>query len=133
MHEAARSFAEASKTTTHTARITVLNGHTFDVDGIIVRDVLPHGDADAKILVTLRKPEGLALAKDGEEVALQMMDESLNVNARWTKVEDGKGGEKDGMFEWVCRVGSGKKLELEAEWDIKTPGALEWEEKTATK
>ena len=111
----------------------ILNGHTFDVDGIVVRDVLPHGDGDAKILVTLRKPEGLALAKDGEEVALQMMDESPNVKARWTKVEEGKGGEKDGMFEWVCGVGAGKKVVLEAEWDIKTPGALEWEEKTVSK
>ena len=133
MHEAARSFAEASKTTTHTARTVVLNGHTFDVDGIVVRDVLPHGDADAKILVTLRKPEGLALAKDGEEVALQMAGDGLEVKARWTKIEDGKGGEKDGMFEWLCEVRAGKILELEAEWDIKTPGALEWEEKAASK
>ena len=114
-------------------RASILNGHTFDVQNLIVRDLVPHGDADAKISVMLRKPEGLALAKDGDEVVLEMAGHGIEVKARWAKVEDGKGGEKDGMFEWVCGVGAGKKLELEAEWDVKAPGTLDWGEKTAGK
>ena len=133
VHETARSFAEPTKTTTRTVRASILNGHTFDVQGLIVRDLVPHGDADAKISVTLQKPEGLALAKDGDEVVLEMAGHGIEVKARWAKVEDGKGGEKDGMFEWVCGVGAGKKVELEAEWEVKTHDALNWEEKTTSK
>ena len=114
-------------------RASILNGHTFDVQGLVVRDMVPHGDAEAKISVTLRKPEGIELAKDGEEVAIQTTNEGLDVKVRWTKVEDGKGGEKDGMFEWVCGVGAGKKAELEAEWEVKTHDTLNWEEQTASK
>ena len=114
-------------------RASILNGHTFDVQDLIVRDLVPHGDADAKISVMLRKPDGLALAKDGEEVALEVAGQGIEVKARCANVENGKGGEKDGMFEWVCGVGAAKKVELKAEWDIKTPGALDWGEKTASK
>jgi len=32
---------------------------------------------------------------------------------------DGKGGEKEGKFEWKWEVGSGAKVNLEAEWEIK--------------
>ena len=45
-------------------------------------------------------------------------------------IEDGKGGEKDGMYEWVCGMAAGKKIELVAEWDIKVPASLHWEEKS---
>ena len=114
-------------------RASILNGHTFDVQGLIVRDLVPHGNADAKISVTLRKPEGLALAKDEEEIAIQSTSDGVDVKVRWTKVEDGKGGEKDGMFEWVCGVGAGEKVELEAKWEVKTHDTLNWEERMASK
>ena len=81
-------------------------------------------------MVTLRNPEGLALAKDGEEVAVEMEGDATDVKVRWSKVEDGKGGEKDGMYEWVCgTVVAGKEVKFEAEWDIKSPANVRWEEK----
>ena len=134
-HDPARSFVDASKTTCMT-RTTIFNGHTFDVAGVVVRDVLPQGDAEANIVVTIRKPQGLDFAKEREDVTLQdsVVDgEEASMKARWTKVEDGKGGKKDGMYEWVCEVQAGQKAELEEEWTVKTLGNLHWEEKAGTK
>ena len=131
VHEPARSFAEPTKTTTSTVVITVANKHTFDVAGLVVRDTIPLGNEDAKIKVMLRKPDGLALAKVNEEVevALESTSEVKEARVRWGKVEDGKGGEKDGMYEWVCAIPAGQKVQLETEWDVKAPGELKWEEK----
>ena len=47
-------------------------------------------------------------------------------------MEDGKGGEKDGIYEWVCAIPAGKRVQLETEWDVKAPGGLKWEEKVGT-
>ena len=127
--EPARNFAEASKTTTQTLTTTILNGHSFDLDGVIVRDSLPLGDAEAKIKVALQKPTGLAQAKDGEEIAVALDGEVGGAKVRWSAIVDGKGGEKDGVYEWVCKIPAGKKVELEVEWDVKAPAGLRWEEK----
>ncbi len=128
-HEPPRSFAEPTKTTTRTVTATVKNGHQFDIAGLVVRDVIPLGDQDANIKVTLRKPEGLAHAKDGEEVAVDLGEDAKDVKVRWTKVEKGQGGEREGMYEWVCGfVVAGKEVRLEAEWDIKSPANVQWEE-----
>ncbi|KAH9933563.1 uncharacterized protein BXZ73DRAFT_46189 [Epithele typhae] len=131
--EAARSFAEPLKTTTQTVTTTVTNRHAFDVAGLVVRDSLPLGDSDEKIKVMLRKPADLAQARDGQEVSVALEGDVSAVKVRWSKVEDGKGGEKDGMYEWVCRVAEGKKVELEAQWDIKTPADLQWDERVEGK
>ena len=80
----------------------------------------------------MRKPDGLALAKADDEVAVALEDASevKEAKIRWGKVEDGKGGEKDGMYEWVCgTVVAGKEVKFEAEWDIKSPANVRWEEK----
>ena len=129
IQEPARSFAESSKITTRVVTTTVTNGHAFDIDGLVVRDTVPVGNEDAKVAVALRKPTGLALAKEAEEVALEV-EGATDAKVRWTKAEDGKGGEKDGMYEWVCGIAAGKKVELVAEWDIKVPASLHWEEKS---
>jgi hypothetical protein len=52
------------------------------------------------------KPKGLADVKDGEWVDVN--DDGLRVG--WEKVVDGKGGEKEGRFEWRWKVDSGAKL-----------------------
>ena len=127
-HEPPRNFAEPTKTTTRTVTTSVTNNHAFDITGLVVRDAIPIGDGDANVRVMLRKPEGLARSKDGEEVGVGLESEGADVRVRWTKVEDGKGGEKDGMYEWVCGITAGKKVELEAEWDVKVPANLRWEE-----
>ena len=131
VHEPARSFAEPTKTTTSTVKITVANKHTFAVTDLVMRDTVPLGNEDAKIRVMLRKPDGLALAKADDEVAVALEDASevKEAKVRWGKVEDGKGGEKDGMYEWVRGIPAGKKVQLETEWDVKAPGELRGEEK----
>ena len=131
VHEPGRSFAEPTRTTTSTVAITVSNKHAFDVTGLVVRDTIPLGNEEAKIKVMLWKPDGLALAKADEAIVitLENTSEVKEAKVRWAKVEDGKGGEKDGMYEWVCGIPAGQKVQLETEWDVKAPGELRWEEK----
>ena len=128
--EPPRNFAEPTKTTTRTVTATVLNNHQFDIHSLVVRDAIPLADDDAKVKIMLRKPEGLARAKDDEEVIVSLKGDVQEGKVRWTKVEKGKGGERDGMYEWVCGIPGGKKVELEAEWDVKAPSNVKWEEET---
>ncbi|KAI0750058.1 hypothetical protein C8Q80DRAFT_1120131 [Daedaleopsis nitida] len=73
--------------------------------------------------VDSRNPLSLTF-RVGDLVSLPSEDGKV----RWSKVVDGKGGEKDGMYGWVCGVPAGKKIELEAEWDIKAAANVRWEE-----
>ena len=41
---------------------------------------------------------------------------------------DGKGGKKEGLFEWVAEGGAGKEITIETEWDVMTPLSLSWVE-----
>ncbi|TFK87177.1 hypothetical protein K466DRAFT_663212 [Polyporus arcularius HHB13444] len=127
-HEPARSFAEPTKTTTRTITTTVTNGHAFDISALIIRDSIPLGNEDANIKVMLRKPDGLARVKDGEEITVRLEGQVKDAKARWSKVENGKGGEKDGMYEWVCALPAGETVSLEAEWAVKAPSSVKWEE-----
>ena len=127
-HEPVRSFAEPTKTTTRTVTTTATNGHPFDIANLIIRDAIPLGNEDANITVMLRKPDGLAQAKDGDEVTARLDGDVQEVKARWSKVENGKGGEKEGMYEWVLAVPAGQAVTVEAEWAVKAPSNVKWEE-----
>ncbi|KAI0372457.1 hypothetical protein BV20DRAFT_1050781 [Pilatotrama ljubarskyi] len=127
-HEPRRNFAEPQKTTTCTVMTTIRNQHTFDIGELIVRDAIPLGNDDSQVAVSLRKPEGLAKSRDGEEISISLGDERT-AKVRWTKVVDGKGGEKDGLYEWVCSIPAGQSIVLEAQWDVKAPSDYHWEEK----
>ncbi|KAI8996468.1 hypothetical protein BD414DRAFT_512864 [Trametes punicea] len=124
-YEPRRSFAEPQKikTTTRTTLTTVKNQHKFDIAQLAIRDAIPLGSETDKIVVVLRKPPGLAEAKEGQEVVVQVDadgDESEKAKAkvRWSEVVDGQGGEKDGLFE----------ITLESQWDTKSPGEIRWTE-----
>ena len=132
-YEPPRNFSERTKTTTRTVTSTLTNNHAFDIIGLVVRDAIPIGDKNANVQVVLRKPEGLLQSKDGEDVSVKMAGEGVDAKVRWTKVEDGKGGEKDGIYEWVCNIAAGKKVELEAEWEVKAPANLRWTEDAVAK
>ena len=41
-----------------------------------------------------------------------------DAKVRWSKVENGKGGEKDGMHEWVCGLQAGTNIEFVASWAV---------------
>ncbi|KAI0636279.1 hypothetical protein C8Q77DRAFT_637351 [Trametes polyzona] len=131
-HEPRRSFAEPIKMTIRTTTTTISNQHPHAVSDLIVRDAIPLGNEDAKVSVTLRKPAGLAEALEGDEVVVDDGDGEgkeggASAKVRWSKVVDGKGGEKDGLYEWVCVIPAGKKISLETQCDIKGPSDVEWE------
>ncbi|RPD54841.1 hypothetical protein L226DRAFT_539362 [Lentinus tigrinus ALCF2SS1-7] len=126
-----RNFVDPSKTDIRTLTTTVMNGHTVDITGIIVRDAVPLGDEDAKIKVTLQKPEGLSAAKEGEVVSVSTGSDLKDVKVRWTAVKDGRGGEKDGLYEWVCGIPAGDQVTLQAEWTARGPAVTQWEEVSA--
>lgn len=111
------SFVEAINTTTWTSRITVHNKHSFAIDDLIVREVVPIS-SDPRVKVILRRPEGLATAKQGEFVAAEGQGGLVG----WEPLVDGAGGEKEGKFEWRSSVPSGTlKTSFEAEWETQAP------------
>jgi len=114
------AFSETTNTTTYTTKISIHNKHAFPIDDLIVKDVIPTlCDQDKRTKVILRKPAALAEAKDGQIVDLK----TVGLRVGWEKVaEGGKGGEKEGKFEWRWKVGSGAKVTLDAEWEVKVPG-----------
>ncbi|EDR08579.1 uncharacterized protein LACBIDRAFT_296878 [Laccaria bicolor S238N-H82] len=117
--ESGGAFSETTNTTTYTTKISLHNKHAFVIDDLIVKDVIPTCDQDKRTKVILRKPAALAEAKDRQIVDLKT--DGLRVG--WEKVaEGGKGGEKEGKFEWRWKVGSGAKVTLDAEWEVQGPG-----------
>lgn len=89
---------------------------------------------DKRVKVILRKPEGLADVKDGGVVWMGGKDKDAEqkkeggLSVGWEKLVDGKGGEKEGRFEWKWKVGSGEKVVLETEWEVKAPADVIWSE-----
>jgi hypothetical protein len=77
---------------------------------------------DKRIKVILRKPDGLADAKDGKW--LDLKKDGLKVG--WGKMVGGKGGEKEGKFEWLWKVEAGAKVTLESEFEVKAPADVRW-------
>ncbi|KAI9056767.1 hypothetical protein FKP32DRAFT_1747571 [Trametes sanguinea] len=133
-HEPRRNFAEPQKTTTRTMITTVINRHNHVIPELIVRESVPLGSEADKVHVVLRKPAGLAEAKDGQ-IILDRVEgddgETVKAKVRWAEVVDGKGGEKDGLFEWIHAIPAGKKISFEAQWDVKSPSDVRWIEETA--
>ncbi|KAF9459031.1 hypothetical protein BDZ94DRAFT_1239542 [Collybia nuda] len=121
------SFSEDKKTVTYNTQITIHNKHTFTIPDLIICDVVPTSD-DKRAKVILRKPEGLADANAGEVVTDTERD---GLQVMWSKQADGKGGKKEGKFEWKWCVAAGVKVTLESQWEIKAPGDVIWAEVAA--
>ncbi|KAM5544783.1 hypothetical protein V8D89_001681 [Ganoderma adspersum] len=58
--------------------------------------------------------------------------ERQDAKVHWTRAENGGGGEKEGLDEWVCELKAGEKVRLEAKWEVKAPSSLRWEEQLNT-
>ncbi|TFK68241.1 hypothetical protein BDN72DRAFT_769601 [Pluteus cervinus] len=114
------TFVEAINITTYTTTITVHNKHAFTINNLIIRDVIPTSE-DARAKVILRKPKGLAEAKDG--VTISVKDD---LTVAWEKVVDGKGGQKEGKFEWKGKLDSGEKANYISQWEVKAPSDFSW-------
>ncbi|KAF9550044.1 hypothetical protein CPC08DRAFT_768987 [Agrocybe pediades] len=115
------AFSENTNTTTYNTKITVYNKHQFAINDLIIRDAVPTCD-DKRAKIVLQKPVGLADAKDGQVVDLK----NQGLKVQWQPLVDGKGGYKEGKFEWKWNVNTGAKVVVEAEWDVKSTGDTEW-------
>jgi len=74
---------------------------------------------DQKIKVILRKPDGLADAKD------EVVNLKDGLKVMWSKGSDGLTGEKEGKFEWRSgNVAAGSKSVLLSEWEVKAPAEM---------
>ncbi|KAF8071517.1 hypothetical protein FPV67DRAFT_1606272 [Lyophyllum atratum] len=125
--EAHGPFAEAKHTTSYLTKITLHNKHAFPLPEVLVREALPTCD-DKRARVLLRKPEGLADAKDGEMVTVGKKegkedggDGGEGVRVAWEKVVEGK-------FEWRAGVRAGGQVVLEAQWEVKAEADTYWVE-----
>jgi len=139
------AFAEQWAATTYRSRTTVTNRHPFVLRALVLRDGVPVSDDEKRVSVVLRRPEGLAELAQGEELKVCTKDgtregegegegegeeeeEGGKRTVRWSKVVDGKGGKKQGLFEWVVEIGAGEEVTIETEWDVKAPVSLRWVE-----
>lgn len=112
------AFSEVSNTTTYTSEITIHNKHAFALEDLVVKDGIPTCD-EKRAKVILREPEGLADAEEREVVKL-----GNGLKVAW----QAGGGEKEGKYEWRWRVDGGEKISLKAEWELKAPAELQWEQ-----
>ncbi|CAL1715847.1 unnamed protein product [Somion occarium] len=129
--EPPRAFGSPRRSvTTFTTRTKVHNKHSTPIKRVIIRDALPLGDETNNFKVVLRIPEGLVDASDNEEVNVRESTGggSSKRKVRWSKKVDGKGGEKEGKYEWIVDLAEGEEAVLLAEWDVKTPINASWEE-----
>lgn len=119
------TFGAHLYTVAYTAETTITNKSSFAISDVIVRDALPLAPRSlgGTVNVTLKAPEGLADAKDGQEVNVRE-----GVKARWSKKRDGKGGEAEGKYEWMVNIGAGRQVTLKAQWEVKSAQGLLWEE-----
>jgi uncharacterized protein (TIGR02231 family) len=133
-------FAEQWAATTYRSRTTVTNRHPFALRALVLRDGVPVSEDEKRVSVVLRRPAGLAELQQGEELKVcaegngdgdgdgDGESEREKRTVRWCKVIDGKGGKKEGLFEWVVEVGAGEEVTIETEWDVKAPVSLRWVE-----
>ena len=121
--------------TRYRSSTTVRNRHPFAVRELLVRDSVPVSEDEKRVSVVLRQPAGLAeLEQKGElrvgaeanerETKGEKQTQKQTQTVRWSKVVDGMGGKKEGLFEWVVEVEAGEELTIETEWDVKAPVPL---------
>ncbi len=117
------------KVMARTTTATIANQHTHAVAGLVVRDAIPLRNEAGEVAVTVRKPAGLAQAADGSEVSVKIgEEEGVAAKVHWMKGVDGKGSEKEGLYEWECAIPAGKTVTLEAQWDVGAESDEEWYE-----
>ncbi|KAH9059612.1 hypothetical protein EDB87DRAFT_1822687 [Lactarius vividus] len=137
---AARAFSEQWASTAFASRTTITNSHPFALRALVLRDAVPVSEDGERVNVVLRRPAALADLEQGEEleVSAEVGEEAKEGEVRpeqraaprrkvrWCKLVDGKGGRKEGLFEWVVDVDVGEEVTIETEWDVKAPVSLRW-------
>jgi hypothetical protein len=142
---ASRAFSEQWASTAYASRTTITNRHPFALRALVLRDAVPVSEDGERVNVVLRQPAGLADLEQGEDLELGAESEEAaegegegeeeearserskaRRTVRWCKLIDGKGGRKEGLFEWVVDIGAGEEVTIETEWDVKAPVSLKW-------
>ena len=136
-----RAFSEQWASTEYSCRTTITNSHPFALRALVIRDSVPVSEDGERVNVVLRRPAGLADLEQGKELELGAEEEEeegegearaegskVKRTVRWSKSVDGKGGRKEGLFEWVVDVGAGEQVTIDTEWDVKAPVSLRWVE-----
>jgi hypothetical protein len=81
-----------------------------------VRDAVPLAGDNPRVRVVLRKPVGLAEAKEGEKIDIE------GASVAWAK-----GGEKTGQIEWKTgAIEPGGELMLDTEFEVRAPAEMRW-------
>ncbi|KAI0076002.1 hypothetical protein K474DRAFT_1675920 [Panus rudis PR-1116 ss-1] len=122
------------------ARTTIVNKHDEPIQNLIIRDAIhtfPSNDTNPDphrleaLNVVLKRPAGLADTAQGQSLDVREDRRSeLKREVRWCEVDNGRGGEKDGQYEWVLDLDRGQEVTLEAEWEVRCPSGQRWEEVT---
>lgn len=115
------AFAEDHNITTYTQKVSIYNKHSFDINDLLVYDGVPTCQ-DNRVKVILRKPEGLAEAKNG--VTLDIGAKGLKV--QWADSVEGKGGREDGNLRWAWTVAGGETVTMLTEYEVKVPRGINW-------
>lgn len=109
---------------------------------MVLRDALAVSDDEKKVKVLLKRPEALLTTaelegaedrdveiNDGIDTKGKGVEGREKCVAKWQEAKGGKGGRKEGMFEWVCEnIEAGKEISVETEWDVRAPADLKWVE-----
>jgi len=107
--------------TTYHSRMMVTSRHSVTLRGLVLRDNVPVSEDERRASIVLRCPVGLTRLEQGEELKVgEGESRSRNRTVQWSKVVGGKGGKKEGLFEWVVEVEAGEEVTIETEWDVKT-------------
>jgi hypothetical protein len=110
------AFAEQTRSVVYTTTITLRNAHSFTLPAVHVKDSLPLVGDDKRMRVVVRKPVGLADAGQGA------VEVDGGVKCMWAK----KGGEKEGMVEWVADIGAREEVKMIMEYEVRGPVETGW-------
>jgi hypothetical protein len=111
-------YADQTRISPFTILITVRNAHRFAIPSLLVKDGMPVVGDDKRIRVVLRKPAGLADAK--EEVQVEVQGQN-SVKVKWPK-----DGRKEGLVEWEAMLDAGAEIKLESEYEVRGPAEAQW-------
>jgi hypothetical protein len=94
----------------------VRNTHTFALNTVIIRDEMPtQGFYNERTII--RRPAVLLEVDDEKDIETEAVEGGKCV-VRWTKENDEDEvdgfGKQHGLYEWVCTVGAGERIVLEA-------------------
>lgn len=116
------------------------NKSSAAISGMVFRDALPLVNNEKDFNVLLKRPAGLlevsgdgeadvdGVEAEGRPKKRQRTGDASSKKVRWSEVVNGKGGEKDGKYEWVVSLGAEEEVSLEMEYEVKAPQNLEWYE-----